>query len=164
MLHNIGAAVTSLLLTITVAAAVQGSYMCSLRGDCSWAILHNTGMGPISLLRLLRVFRIMWILKHVRFMRISTLLGALAVRAHMARGAFGGVAGWQQLLVSKHRLHCAKVVAHQLHAQISTAGRRGSMCAHGARGAWRREGRLAAAAGMKTASASKHRDAYHTLT
>jgi hypothetical protein len=93
MLHNIGASVTSLLLTITVAAAVQGSYMCSLRGDCSWAILHNTGMGPISLLRLLRVFRIMWILKHVRFMRISTLLGALAVRAHMARGAFGR-GGW----------------------------------------------------------------------
>lgn len=53
--------------------------MCSLRADCSWAILHSSGIGPISLLRLLRFFRIMWILKHVKFMRISTLLGGLAV-------------------------------------------------------------------------------------
>jgi hypothetical protein len=55
--------------------------MCSLRGDCSWAILHSSNISPISLLRLLRFFRIMWILKHVKFMRIATLLGGLAVSA-----------------------------------------------------------------------------------
>lgn len=53
--------------------------MCSLRGDCSWAILHNSNISPVTLLRLLRFFRIMWILKHVKFMRITTLLGGLAV-------------------------------------------------------------------------------------
>lgn len=55
--------------------------MCSLRGDCSWAILHGTSITPIALLRLLRFFRIMWILKHVKLMRIATLLGGLAVSA-----------------------------------------------------------------------------------
>jgi hypothetical protein len=60
---------------------LQGSWMCSLRGDCSWAILHSSNISPISLLRLLRFFRIMWILKHIKFMRIATLLGGLAVRA-----------------------------------------------------------------------------------
>jgi hypothetical protein len=115
ILHNKGLAVTSLHLTTSAAAAapapadVQGSYMCSLRGDCSWAILHNTGMGPISLLRLLRFFRIMWILKHVKFMRISTLLGGLAVRVSMVGAQGGGDwegpsqsargTGWQQMLV-----------------------------------------------------------------
>ena len=34
----------------------------------------------ISLLRLLRFFRVVWILKHVKFMRFSVLLGGLAVR------------------------------------------------------------------------------------
>lgn len=55
--------------------------MCSLRGNCSWAILHSSNISPISLLRLLRFFRIMWILKHIKFMRIATLLGGLAVSA-----------------------------------------------------------------------------------
>ena len=57
----------------------QGSWMCSLRGDCSWALLHTSSISPISLLRLLRFFRIMWILKHVKLMRFATLLGGLAV-------------------------------------------------------------------------------------
>lgn len=65
----------------TTCCLQQGSWMCSLRGDCSWAILHSGSMSPIALLRLLRFFRIIWILKHVKLMRIVTLLGGLAVSA-----------------------------------------------------------------------------------
>lgn len=68
-----------LLLLHSSILDLQGSWICSLRGDCSWAILHNSNISPITMLRLLRFFRIMWILKHIKFMRISTLLGGLAV-------------------------------------------------------------------------------------
>jgi hypothetical protein len=54
--------------------------MCSLRGDCSWSIIHiGNGVSMISMLRLLRFFRIVWILKHVKFMHFSTILGSFAV-------------------------------------------------------------------------------------
>lgn len=53
--------------------------MCSLRGDCSWSIIVGGGVSLISMLRLLRFFRIVWILKHVKFMRFSTILGSFAV-------------------------------------------------------------------------------------
>jgi hypothetical protein len=60
-------------------AVLQGTWMCSLRGDCSWSIINSGGVSLISMLRLLRFFRIAWILKHVKFMHFSTILGSFAV-------------------------------------------------------------------------------------
>lgn len=59
--------------------ASQGTWMCSLRGDCSWSIVNDSNVSVISALRLLRFFRIAWILKHVKFMHFTTVLGNLAV-------------------------------------------------------------------------------------
>ncbi|WIA17586.1 hypothetical protein OEZ85_014411 [Tetradesmus obliquus] len=61
-----------------IVRGVEGTWMCSLRGDCSWSIIVGGGVSLISMLRLLRFFRIVWILKHVKFMRFSTILGSFA--------------------------------------------------------------------------------------
>jgi hypothetical protein len=85
--------------------------MCSLRGDCSWAILNNSAISPIALLRLLRFFRIMWILKHVKMMRFATLLGGLAVGVLYLGGGLRGVAGWWGC---RTQLQCMHVGPHDL--------------------------------------------------
>jgi len=76
--------------------------MCSLRGDCSWAILHDSSISPIAMLRLLRFFRIIWILKHAKLMRFVTLLGGLAV----SMGTTGCGYAMAAYLVDQHcKLH-----------------------------------------------------------
>ncbi|KAF6262699.1 hypothetical protein COO60DRAFT_586187 [Scenedesmus sp. NREL 46B-D3] len=61
-----------------IVRGVEGTWMCSLRGDCSWSIIYSSGVSLISMLRLLRFFRIVWIMKHVKFMNFSTILGSFA--------------------------------------------------------------------------------------
>ncbi|KIZ07885.1 Potassium channel AKT1 [Monoraphidium neglectum] len=62
-----------------IVRAVEGTWMCSLRGSCLWsATAVPDGISAIRLLRVVRIFRIIWILKHFKVMRFSTLLGGLA--------------------------------------------------------------------------------------
>ncbi|GBG00035.1 voltage-gated ion channel [Raphidocelis subcapitata] len=61
-----------------IVRAVEGTWLCSLRGNCLWAATANGGVSAIRLLRVVRVFRIIWILKHFKVMRATTLLGGLA--------------------------------------------------------------------------------------
>eukprot|EP00879_Flechtneria_rotunda_P016405 GHRR01017164.1.p1 GENE.GHRR01017164.1~~GHRR01017164.1.p1 ORF type:complete len:375 (+),score=78.11 GHRR01017164.1:1529-2653(+) len=61
-----------------IVRAVEGTYMCSLRGDCSWTVINDSHVSLVGVLRLLRFFRIIWILKHVKSMRFSVVLGSFA--------------------------------------------------------------------------------------
>ncbi len=58
---------------------LQGTYMCSLRGDCSWTVYNDSSVGMIEIMRVLRVFRIVWIVKHLRVMRMNHVLSMIAV-------------------------------------------------------------------------------------
>ncbi|KAF8058454.1 esf2 [Scenedesmus sp. PABB004] len=60
------------------ARAAQGTWACSLRGDCSWSVVGDGSVSVVGLLRLLRFFRVVWILKHVKFMHFSVVLGDFA--------------------------------------------------------------------------------------
>lgn len=62
----------------------QGTWVCSLRGDCSWTVFTDDAISVIEVLRVLRVFRIIWIIKHFRTFRVHTVLGSLMVRAMAA--------------------------------------------------------------------------------
>lgn len=64
-------------------SALQGTWRCSLAGDCSWNATNDSSVGLINLLRLLRFFRIVWILKHLKSMRFSVVLGELVVSSEL---------------------------------------------------------------------------------
>jgi hypothetical protein len=40
-----------------IVRAVEGTWLCSLRGSCLWAATAESGISAIRLLRIVRVFR-----------------------------------------------------------------------------------------------------------
>lgn len=72
---------SALLPGVFATLAAQGTWFCSLAATCVWSVAgQDTRYGAMHMLRILRVFRIIWILKHFKFMNFRTLLGSLAVR------------------------------------------------------------------------------------
>ena len=67
----------------------QGTWACSIRGDCHFSVKTDSGVQFLRILKALRIFRIFWILKHFKMIRLSTLLGRMQVRLAF-RGVLGG--------------------------------------------------------------------------
>lgn len=109
---------------------IQGTWMCSIRADCSWTVYNDEAISAIEILRwvgavatraaspgacnrsrvmknerercdcrVVRVFRIFWILKHFKTFRVRTILGSFMVGTCAVRRGGPGCAcmelmGW----------------------------------------------------------------------
>jgi hypothetical protein len=58
----------------------QGTWACSVMGSCELVVRNDSAASLVVALRLLRVFRIIWIFKNFNVLSINTVLGRLQVR------------------------------------------------------------------------------------
>lgn len=68
----------------------QGTWGCSISGNCDLIITNDSAASLIVMLRLLRIFRILWIFKNFNVLSISTVLGKIQVRSS-ATGASNAI-------------------------------------------------------------------------
>jgi hypothetical protein len=66
--------------------ALEGTWGCSARGNCHDALIGDTNVDFLRILKALRVFRILWILKHFKRIRLTHMLGRLQVRRRALPG------------------------------------------------------------------------------
>ncbi|MEW5314441.1 MAG: hypothetical protein WDW38_005941 [Sanguina aurantia] len=60
-----------------IVRGVKGTWGCSMKGDCSDVVSNDSNVSLIVLLRALRIFRIIWIVKNFNVLTLGTLLGKL---------------------------------------------------------------------------------------
>lgn len=62
-------------------ASMQGTWTCGVFSNCDLVVPNDSAASLVVMLRLLRIFRILWIFKNFNVLSISTVLGRLQVSA-----------------------------------------------------------------------------------
>ncbi|KAG2445187.1 hypothetical protein HYH02_008655 [Chlamydomonas schloesseri] len=68
-----------------VIRGIEGTWGCSVSGNCDLVITNDSAASLIVMLRLLRIFRILWIFKNFNVLSISTVLGKIQDEFYAAR-------------------------------------------------------------------------------
>ncbi|GFR43465.1 hypothetical protein Agub_g4548 [Astrephomene gubernaculifera] len=68
-----------------VVRGMQGTWACSAMGNCDMVVQTGSAASVVLLLRMLRFFRILWILKNFNVLSVSTVLGRLQDEFYAAR-------------------------------------------------------------------------------
>ncbi|PNW82219.1 hypothetical protein CHLRE_06g278111v5 [Chlamydomonas reinhardtii] len=68
-----------------VIRGIEGTWGCSISGNCDLIITNDSAASLIVMLRLLRIFRILWIFKNFNVLSISTVLGKIQDEFYAAR-------------------------------------------------------------------------------
>ncbi|KAG2439520.1 hypothetical protein HXX76_004873 [Chlamydomonas incerta] len=68
-----------------VIRGIEGTWGCSISGNCDLVITNDSAASLIVMLRLLRIFRILWIFKNFNVLSISTVLGKIQDEFYAAR-------------------------------------------------------------------------------
>ncbi|KXZ52320.1 hypothetical protein GPECTOR_10g952 [Gonium pectorale] len=68
-----------------VVRGIEGTWTCSVMGSCDLVIRNDSVASIVVMLRLLRVFRILWIFKNFNVLSVSTVLGRLQDEFYAAR-------------------------------------------------------------------------------
>jgi CRP-like cAMP-binding protein len=63
-----------------IVKAVQGTWTCSFTSTCYYVTPSQSDVSGIAVLRFMRLFRVIWILKNYNILSLSTLLGNLQYR------------------------------------------------------------------------------------
>ncbi|KAG2501915.1 hypothetical protein HYH03_000413 [Edaphochlamys debaryana] len=64
---------------------VEGTWTCSIRGGCDLVVRNDSAASIVVMLRMLRVFRILWIFKNFNVLSVGTILGRLQDEFYAAR-------------------------------------------------------------------------------
>ncbi|GLC41041.1 hypothetical protein PLESTB_000949600 [Pleodorina starrii] len=68
-----------------VVRGIEGTWSCSVMDNCELVVANDSTAKLVVMLRLLRVFRILWIFKNFNVLSISTVLGRLQDEFYAAR-------------------------------------------------------------------------------